>query len=106
MNLAEIVLHSYLFHYVESVAILPNSYRQRQFQLYRRGLYTEFNLLYGRGTVFGLQTNGRTESILMSLSPLARWEYCYEPEPGTPKAQLTEIFLQPKDWTNVTFVQK
>jgi coproporphyrinogen III oxidase len=56
--------------------------------------------VYDRGTVFGLQTNGRTESILMSLPPLARWEYGYETQPGTPEAHLTEFFLQPQDWVN------
>ena len=85
------------FPLVERRAAEPYGERERSFQLLRRGRYVEFNLVYDRGTHFGLQSGGRTESILMSLPPLVRWAYDEQPEPGSPEAVLTD-FLRPRDW--------
>jgi coproporphyrinogen III oxidase len=103
------VANSYIDAYqpiVKARKNTPFSEEQRQFQLYRRGRYVEFNLVYDRGTLFGLQSGGRTESILMSMPPLVRWEYDWQPQPGSAEADLYENYLHPRDWLGLPAVHK
>ena len=100
LNFSKANGHAFLQAYlpvVEKTKHLPYTAEHKSWQAYRRGRYVEFNLIHDRGTLFGLKTNGRTESILMSLPPAARWEYDFHTMPGSPEAQLEE-FLKPREW--------
>jgi coproporphyrinogen III oxidase len=103
-NLTESVGDHFLPAYVpilERRAETPYGERERDFQAYRRGRYVEFNLVFDRGTLFGLQSGGRTESILMSLPPLVKWRYDWKPAEGTPEAKLYTDFLTARDWVSL-----
>jgi coproporphyrinogen III oxidase len=105
LNFVSDIGNAYHDAYIEIIQRRRNSEfssAQKEFQLYRRGRYVEFNLVYDRGTLFGLQSNGRTESILMSLPPNVKWGYNYCAKPNTEEARLTEYFLQPRDWLAAT----
>jgi len=100
-NLTQVVGNAFTQAYLPILAKHRNDAygeRERDFQAYRRGRYVEFNLVWDRGTLFGLQSGGRTESILMSLPPIVKWRYDWQPETGSPEAQLYEVFLKPRDW--------
>ena len=96
-SVAEAYLEAYL-PIVRRRRDQPFGERERDFQLYRRGRYVEFNLVYDRGTLFGLQSGGRTESILMSMPPLVKWRYNWQPEPGSEEERLYNHYLQARDW--------
>ncbi len=101
LRLADVNAEAFIEAYipiVERRQHTPFTAKQRYWQEIRRGRYAEFNLIHDRGTLFGLKTDGRIESILMSLPPQARWEYDYHPEPGTPEAELVEVLKTPRDW--------
>ncbi len=103
-NMTESVGDHFLAAYapiLERRAELPYGERERDFQAYRRGRYVEFNLVFDRGTLFGLQSGGRTESILMSMPPIVKWRYDWHPEPGSEEARLYTDFLRPRDWLGV-----
>ncbi|MFL9711146.1 oxygen-dependent coproporphyrinogen oxidase [Methylobacillus sp. Pita1] len=96
-NVGDAFINAYL-PIVQRRKDIPYSERERDFQAYRRGRYVEFNLIYDRGTIFGLQSNGRTESILLSMPPIVKWRYDWKPETGSPEARLYSDFITGRDW--------